>query len=62
MNGGIRTERKVGNRDREQNRVGSGESEHESLLMHENTPKYARHKQLQLCTEQGKRIKWAKKK
>lgn len=55
VNGGIHTERKVGNRDRERNRVGSGESEHESLLVHENTPKYVRHKQLQLCTEQGKR-------
>lgn len=60
VNGGIHTERKVGNRDRERNRVGSGESEHESLLVHENTPKYVRHKQLQLCTEQGKRQNRAK--
>lgn len=52
-NGGIHTERKVGNRDRERNRVGSAESEHESLLTHE-TPKYLRHKQsLHQCTESG---------
>lgn len=54
MNGGIHTERKVGNRDRERNRIGSGESEHESLLVHENTPKYTRNNQLNLCSEQGK--------
>lgn len=54
MNGGIHTERKVGNRDRERSRIGSGESEHESLLVHENTPKYTRNNQLNLCSEQGK--------
>lgn len=53
VNGGIHTERKVGNRDRERNRIGSGESEHESLLVHENTPKFARNNQLNLCSEQG---------
>lgn len=53
VNGGIHTERKVGNRDRERNRIGSGESEHESLLVHENTPKYTRNNQLNLCSEQG---------
>lgn len=57
VNGGIHTERKVGNRerDRERNRIGSmGESEHESLLVHENTPKFTRNNQLNLCSEQGK--------
>lgn len=53
MNGGIHTERKVGNRDRERNRIGSGESEHESLLVHENTQKYTKKNQLILCSEQG---------
>lgn len=53
VNGGIHTERKVGNRDRERNRIGSGESEHESLLVHENTPKFSRNNQLNLCSEQG---------
>lgn len=57
VNGGIHTERKVGNRDRERNRIGSGESEHESLLIHENTPKYTRNNQLNLCSEQGK-LSW----
>lgn len=57
INGGIHTERKVGNRDRERNRLGSAESEHESLLTHETTPKYLRHKQsLHHCTESGKLI------
>lgn len=57
VNGGIHTERKVGNRerDRERNRIGSmGESEQESLLVHENTPKFTRNNQLNLCSEQGK--------
>lgn len=55
MNGGIHTERKVGNRerDRERNRIGSSESEHESLLVHENKPKFIRNNQLNLCSEQG---------
>lgn len=43
-NGSIHTERKVGNRDRERNRIGSGESEHESLLIHDSTPKYSKNK------------------
>ncbi|XP_031637375.1 uncharacterized protein LOC116349882 isoform X2 [Contarinia nasturtii] len=50
VNGGMHAERKVGNRER--NRIGSGESEHESLLFHENTPKYTRNNQLNLCSEQ----------
>lgn len=44
-NGAVHTEPKVGNRDRERNRIGSGESERESLLLHETaavTPKYLR--------------------
>lgn len=45
----------MGNRDRERNRLGSGESEHESLLIHETPSKYIRHKQsLHLCTESGR--------
>lgn len=41
----MHAEPKVGNRDRERNRIGSGESERESLLLHETaavTPKYLR--------------------
>lgn len=44
-NGAVHAEPKVGNRDRERNRIGSGESERESLLLHEAaavTPKYLR--------------------
>lgn len=41
----------MGNRDRERTRIGSGDGEHESLLIHENTPKYVRNKHL--CVEQG---------
>ena len=54
-NGGIHAEPKVGNRDRERNRIGSGESERESLLIHENTPKYLRQKSIH-SSEQGKLI------
>ncbi|KAG4078262.1 hypothetical protein HA402_012972 [Bradysia odoriphaga] len=53
INGGIHAEPKVGNRDRERNRMGSGESERESLLIHENTPKYIRRKSLHVCAEQA---------
>lgn len=53
INGGIHAEPKVGNRDRERNRIGSGESERESLLIHENTPKYIRQKSLHVCAEQA---------
>ncbi|XP_059621517.1 uncharacterized protein LOC132265076 isoform X1 [Phlebotomus argentipes] len=53
INGGIHAEPKVGNRDRERTRIGSGESERESLLVHDITPKYnIKHKQLFMCTEQ----------
>lgn len=43
----------MGNRDRERNRIGSGESERESLLIHENTPKYIRPKTVHVCAEQA---------
>lgn len=44
----------MGNRDRELTRIGSAESERESLLRHENTPKLLKHKQLYACVnEQG---------
>ncbi|KFB35391.1 hypothetical protein ZHAS_00002017 [Anopheles sinensis] len=51
VNGGIHAEPKVGNRDRERTRVGSAESERESLLTQENTPKQMqmKHKQLYTC-------------
>jgi hypothetical protein len=52
VNGGILhtpNEPKVGNRDRERTRVGS-ESERESLLLQENTPKALKHKQLYQCS------------
>ncbi|XP_041760978.1 uncharacterized protein LOC121587837 isoform X2 [Anopheles merus] len=50
VNGGIHAEPKVGNRDRERTRVGSAESERESLLTQENTPKQLlKHKQLYTC-------------
>uniref|UniRef100_A0AAG5CR26 Tetraspanin n=1 Tax=Anopheles atroparvus TaxID=41427 RepID=A0AAG5CR26_ANOAO len=50
VNGGIHAEPKVGNRDRERTRVGSAESERESLLTQENTPKQVlKHKQLYTC-------------
>lgn len=48
----IHTEPKVGNRDRELTRLGSAESERESLLLHhpEATPQFtAKHKQLYAC-------------
>lgn len=53
-NGGVHTERKVGNKDRERNHIGSCESEHESLLTFETTQKYLRTKQMSKCSEQGK--------
>lgn len=43
----------MGNRDRERNRIGSGESERESLLINENTPKYIRQKSLHVCADQA---------
>ncbi|XP_058129779.1 uncharacterized protein LOC131286795 [Anopheles ziemanni] len=50
VNGGIHAEPKVGNRDRERTRVGSAESERESLLTQDNTPKQMlKHKQLYTC-------------
>ncbi|XP_035890835.1 uncharacterized protein LOC118502590 isoform X1 [Anopheles stephensi] len=50
VNGSIHAEPKVGNRDRERTRVGSAESERESLLTQENTPKQLlKHKQLYTC-------------
>ncbi|XP_070491428.1 uncharacterized protein [Chironomus tepperi] len=52
VNGGmnIHTEPKVGNRDRELTRIGSAESERESLLYTEATPQYTqKHKQLYAC-------------
>lgn len=51
INGGLQyTEPKVGNRDRDRNRIDSMESERESLLVHENTPKLDKHnKQLYRC-------------
>lgn len=46
----IHTEPKVGNRDRELTRIGSAESERESLLHSETTPQFtAKHKQLYAC-------------
>lgn len=39
----------MGNRDRERTRIGSIESERESLLVHENTPKLLKHRQLYTC-------------
>ncbi len=50
MNMNIHTEPKVGNRDRELTRIGSAESERESLLHSEMTPQFtAKHKQLYAC-------------
>ncbi|KAG5681468.1 hypothetical protein PVAND_010900 [Polypedilum vanderplanki] len=51
VNGGmnIHTEPKVGNRDRELTRIGSAESERESLLHPEATPQFTKHKQLYAC-------------
>jgi hypothetical protein len=52
INGGmnIHTEPKVGNRDRELTRLGSAESERESLLNPEATPQFTtKHKQLYAC-------------
>lgn len=52
INGGLQyTEPKVGNRDRDRNRIDSMESERESLLVHENTPKLGKqhNKQLYRC-------------
>ncbi|XP_052867947.1 uncharacterized protein LOC128273913 [Anopheles cruzii] len=50
INGGIHAEPKVGNRDRERTHVGSAESERESLLTQENTPRQLlKHKQLYTC-------------
>jgi hypothetical protein len=43
------TEPKVGNRDRELTRIGSAESERESLLHPEATPQFTKHKQLYAC-------------
>lgn len=46
----LNTEPKVGNRDRELTRIGSAESERESLLHPEATPQFmAKHKQLYAC-------------
>lgn len=46
----IHTEPKVGNRDRELTRIGSAESERESLLYPETTPQFTtKHKQLYAC-------------
>lgn len=46
----IHTEPKIGNRDRELTRLGSAESERESLLHPETTPQFtAKHKQLYAC-------------
>lgn len=46
----IHTEPKVGNRDRELTRIGSAESERESLLHSDMTPQFpAKHKQLYAC-------------
>lgn len=45
----ILTEPKVGNRDRELTRLGSAESERESLLHPEATPQFTKHKQLYAC-------------
>lgn len=54
INGGLHTEPKVGNRDRERSRMSSGESERESLLIHENPPpRYLKNKHLFGCTETG---------
>ncbi|XP_049532115.1 uncharacterized protein LOC125949266 [Anopheles darlingi] len=50
INGGIHAEPKVGNRDRERTHAGSAESERESLLTQENTPRQLlKHKQLYTC-------------
>lgn len=49
INGGIHPEPKVGNRDRELTRIGSVESERESLLHVDTTPQYTKHKQLYAC-------------
>ncbi|XP_037924771.1 uncharacterized protein LOC119660349 isoform X1 [Hermetia illucens] len=55
INGGLHTEPKVGNRDRERSRMSSGESERESLLIHENPqpPRYLKNKHLYGCMETG---------
>lgn len=58
MNGGINSgiEPKVGNRDREMTRIGSVESERESLLHHpEATPQFTKHKQLYACMNEHSR-------
>ena len=52
INGGIHPEPKVGNRDRELTRIGSAESERESLLLPENTPQLLKHKQLYACVNE----------
>jgi hypothetical protein len=51
VNGGINihTEPKVGNRDRELTRIGSAESERESLLHTETAQHFTKHKQLYAC-------------
>lgn len=53
INGGILPEPKVGNRDRERTRIESVESERENLLVHDNTPRLVRHKQLYAVHEQS---------
>jgi hypothetical protein len=51
VNGGMNIQNipKVGNRDRELTRIGSAESERESLLHTEATPQFTKHKQLYAC-------------
>jgi hypothetical protein len=49
------TEPKVGNRDRELTRIGSAESERESLLHPEATPQFTKHKQLYACMNEHAR-------
>lgn len=49
-------EPKVGNRDREMTRIGSAESERESLLHNpESTPQFTKHKQLYACMNEHNR-------
>lgn len=58
INGGILNgmEPKVGNRDREMTRLGSADSERESLLHHpEATPQFTKHKQLYACMNEHSR-------
>lgn len=53
-NGAIHAERPAGHKDRDRSHMAIGESEQESLLTFENTPKFLRNKQLSKSSDQGK--------